>query len=75
MKTKYKYIHFDKFNDCWYVEMNKNKSSPPLGVIKWYPKWSRYCFIPNKYIDTIFSQDCLADITDFIKQLPKPHKE
>lgn len=73
MKTRYKYIHFTKYDHCdyWDIETNNNPSAPPLGIIEWYSRWKQWCFTPNKNINTIFNVSCLADIIDFIKQLGK----
>lgn len=71
MKTRYRHIHFEKDEHCdyWDVCSNKNNCSPPLGVIEWYPQRKQWCFDPNKHNYDVFSQNNLADIVDFIKQL------
>ena len=38
-----------------------------LGQIKWYDKWRQYCFFPQRFLDTVFSVECLNDICEFIK--------
>jgi len=75
MNTKYKHIYFeideywkttlDSEKDVWVCYDNKTKSE--LGYISWYPSWNQY--IANFNADAVFSQDCLANIIDFIKQL------
>ena len=70
MKTKYRFIHFvettwgDKIKSyhCY-----NNKSQTKLGLIEYYTTWKQYVF--ESYAGNIFSQDCLADIIDFMKQL------
>jgi hypothetical protein len=71
MKTEYKYIHFllsgQKTKTNVYSVLN-NKSNGLLGTIQWHPAWRQYCFYTEGY-DCVFSDGCLADIIDFIKQL------
>jgi hypothetical protein len=43
-----------------------------LGWVKWYSGWRRYCFFPQ--VNTIFEQDCLRDIADFIENQTRTHK-
>ena len=35
-----------------------------LGFIAWYPPWRCWVFQPQKFADTVWSSDCLADIQD-----------
>lgn len=44
----------------------------PLGIIKWYPSWRQYCFFP--YSTSLYSWDCLQEITDKIKELKEERK-
>lgn len=37
-----------------------------LGRVSWYSKWRKYCFWP--FADTLYEQDCLRDIADFIQR-------
>lgn len=76
MKTSYQYIHFKILEEkpatqIW--EIYNNKTNFPLGVIKWACSWRRYCFFP--YTPTVFSDGCLYDIIDFIKQLMDARKK
>ena len=48
----------------WRVE-NK-KTLEWLGMIKWYSQWRQYCF--SSCHNIIYSQSCLKDITEFIKE-------
>lgn len=43
-----------------------------LGRVSWYSGWRRYCFTPAPH--TIFEQDCLRDIANFIETETKDHK-
>lgn len=43
-----------------------------LGTVKWYAPWRKYCFVPADY--TVFEQDCLRDIADFIERETAEHK-
>ena len=67
----YKFIEFielakDKDTSIW--ECNNKKTLEQLGVVQWYSSWRRYCFQPSCFIKTIYSAECLDDISDFIKK-------
>lgn len=52
-----------KKTSLWIV---KNKEScTTIGLVKWYSAWRTYAFFPAN--DTIFEDDCLYDIAQFIK--------
>lgn len=38
-----------------------------LGKIKWYAPWRKYAFFPDN--DTLYEQDCLKDIANFIEKI------
>lgn len=40
-----------------------------LGKISWFGRWRRYCFFPAA--ETVFEQDCLRDIAEFIEAQTK----
>jgi len=40
-----------------------------LGHIEWYAPWRRYVVAFQE--DTVWSQDCLADVAEFLRSLPK----
>jgi hypothetical protein len=40
-----------------------------LGRIRWFGRWRKYCFFPTA--DTVFEQDCLRDIAEFIESQTK----
>lgn len=44
----------------------------PLGQIKWWSPWRRYCFFPNP--DTVFEQVCMREIADFVENKTREHK-
>lgn len=72
MRTKYKYIHFEKLLDAksrtyWFCKNNKSKRG--LGIVEYYKPWRQYVF--EAYGDCVFNIDCLNDIVDFMKQLPR----
>jgi hypothetical protein len=66
-KTKYKYIHFVKpESGNWECMTNRGKDY--LGQLEWNPKWKQFEFVPaGAYVG--FTQDCLTDISDFMRQL------
>ena len=43
------------------------KSQSIIGWIKWYGAWRQYCFFPEP--ETIYSDGCLKDIIDFIREI------
>jgi len=71
MKTKYKYIYFEKSKGKFSIKpfylCKNNKSKGLLGEVFYYEPWQQYVFGPTD--DNIFSHDCLADIQDFLRQV------
>ena len=43
-----------------------------IGLVKWFGAWRKYCFFPIE--NTVFEQDCLRDIAQFIEEETKRHK-
>lgn len=68
MRTVYKYIHFEQTIMDGFWNCINNKSKAVLGVVSYYKPWRRYVFNAEGASD-IFSQDCLEDIIDFMKEL------
>lgn len=68
MKTKYKYIEFNKsiIEDKW---LCKNRNEIVLGWAEYNIKWKEWEFCPND--NMAFTIECLHDIADFIEQLNK----
>jgi len=50
--------------DIWHICTKDLKEK--LGEIKWFGRWRTYAFFP--YQDTIYEDDCLIDIANFIKE-------
>ncbi|MDD5354952.1 MAG: hypothetical protein PHY56_00185 [Candidatus Omnitrophica bacterium] len=44
-----------------------DRNSILLGHVKWFVRWRKYAFFPDGY--TVFEQDCLNDIKDFLIRL------
>lgn len=44
-----------------------------LGIIKWYGQWRQYVFYPNA--DCLFSEGCMTDIINFMRNLMKKHRD
>jgi hypothetical protein len=42
-------------------------NSNRLGIIKWYASWRQFCFHPE--MDTVWSDDCLACVREFLNDL------
>ena len=70
MKTKYRFIHFEQTILVGIWNCINNRHSTILGVVSYYTPWKQYVFNAEDTGD-IFSQDCLEDIIDFMKQLTK----
>lgn len=70
MSREYKYFRIveteRKPKTKVYAVINK-KSGFQLGAIQWYSAWRQYCFAPAA--DTIFSDDCMQDIVNFVKEI------
>jgi len=70
MKTEYQYIRMVKTADkpktsVWRIL--SISGDVPIGTIRWHPPRRQYCFFP--YDLTVFSNGCLEDICNFIKEL------
>lgn len=44
-----------------------------LGIVQWHRPWRRYCFFPET--GTVFEEECLDHIRDFIMLKTRVHKE
>lgn len=53
-------------------EVKTQKDDKLLGRISWYGAWRGYTFSPA--FPTIFEQDCLRDIANFIEDKTKNYK-
>lgn len=70
-----KWIRFDIIKDTgitkiWEVVTQRDL---PLGYVKWYYPWRRYCFFP--IAGTVYAASCLRDIDDFMKREMKVRKK
>lgn len=45
----------------------------PLGEIKWYGAWRKFCFFP--YEETVWDMKCLTDIIKFLDKTNKEWRE
>lgn len=74
MKTEYEFINFVKVEDkpktsVWIC--SNTRSAKPLGFVKWYAAWRRYCYFPS--CPAAYSPGCLCDIREFLAQLNTGH--
>lgn len=46
-----------------------SSSLTPLGDIAWYSRWRKWCFFPARFGETVWSDQCLSDVLDFMKML------
>lgn len=44
-----------------------------IGIIKWFGRWRKYCFFPE--LNTVYEEDCLRDIAEFIERVTKEHRQ
>ena len=70
MKTHFQHIHFVVIEekpktDVWGCLNSKTRER--LGVVRWYSPRRQYCFLPHQ--ERVFDQDCLEEITLFIRGL------
>ena len=79
LQLNYKYIHFSDMSFLYSKKKTKtfncrnSNTYDLLGEVKWFGRWRQYCFFPNH--ETIFNSICLNDISNFLQQLNKGHKE
>jgi hypothetical protein len=69
MKTRYRYIHFDKCGLALhpYYECRTNRENTLLGIVD----KDKYGWEFQPLENTGFTIGCLRDIADFIEQVPK----
>lgn len=61
----------DRKTDIW--DVFSKTGHYPLGGIKWYPAWRKYCFYPES--QTVFDSYCLDEIASFLAIQNKIYKE
>ena len=70
-----KWIYFGKLDmperktEVWQVI---SKHGGFLGGVKWFGRWRTYSFYPEP--ETIYEDDCLMEIANFIKDLMEKQK-
>ena len=62
-------LHPKAKTKLWLVLANETEL---LGTVQWYAPWRRYAFYP--LAGTVFEQDCLRRIADFVTDQTKAHK-
>jgi hypothetical protein len=55
------------------VEVNSVHEGSRLGIIKWYSNWRCYVLYPDW--QTIWSDDCLQELKDYITMLNREHRD
>ena len=55
----------------WQVVAKQNGMG--VGVIRWFTSWRCYTFLPDS--TTIFEEDCLRDIAEFVESETRKHRE
>lgn len=54
-------------------ELRSQAGAHLLGEVRWHAPWRRYCFYPAG--GTLFEQDCLRDIAEFIEVKTQLHRD
>lgn len=54
------------------VWMVRTLDHTPIGEVKWWSAWRKYCFMPKA--NTIFEEVCLRQIADFVQSRTLEHK-
>lgn len=55
-------------------EINTNTTPQYIiGYIQWHPQWRKYAFFPSA--DTVWEEVCLGEISNFIFEKTKEHKD
>lgn len=70
IKADYEYLIFVEVETSGKTRKwncHNKKSGTILGEVKWNGSWRQYCYF--SIIQAVYSQGCLNDITDFIRQL------
>ena len=57
--------------EVWRIETKEGKNI--LGYVKWFTRWRKYSFFPET--DTVYENDCLRDIADFIEYLMRERNQ
>jgi len=55
----------------WAIRSKSDESM--LGVIKWFRPWRQYCFFVMDV--AVFSAGCFKDLTSFLEELNRKHKQ
>lgn len=66
---KFEVQQYGKLTNIWVVSTLKDL---PLGNVKWYAPWRKYCFFP--VAGTVYAPSYLADIASFIDDEMKARK-
>lgn len=77
LRSDYKYLWFAQFNDMfgevYFKCFGRHPKGLQLGKVVWNDQWNCWDFLPEE--NKAFTQDCLADISDFMRQAEKQVKE
>ena len=52
----------------WWIQGRTDR----LGRVEWYPRWRKYIFLPNT--GTLYSDDCLTAMAEFLARKTKERK-
>jgi len=69
-----KFVEVEKKPKTIVISVQSKCDETELGKIKWHPSWRHYCFFPTTNIETVHSDRCLLDISEFITKLNEEHK-
>lgn len=72
-----RFVELDEYRDRvtkrWRV-LSKD-SAFPIGIIKWYSAWRRYCLFTLPGGKAIFEEQCLRDIALFLESATQAQRE
>lgn len=57
----------------WHVFTAYPGASHFLGNVSWFARWRKYAFFPHQ--DTVFEEVCMRDISEFIEERTREHKD
>ena len=63
-------VEYGRKTSIWFVRAKEYGDK--LGEVKWFGRWRKYCFFSEPH--SVFEQDCLRDIADFIGAKTKEHR-
>lgn len=75
MKTQYRFIEFIESDPkpktrVWICK--NRRQGARLGIVQWFGRWRRYGY---EIGGVVFTEECLFDIINFLRQADQNHKD